>query len=135
MPSWAPPDYKQCDMAVGGGATEEDFYCTVDMGLSPADVQDIYSNFTQTMTAVFDAVNQGGGYVWQQLEQRESSLDLADPRPSCATYLRENCVADSPAVSQNVAFFAQARAVWSRGEGGPGGCASEWGGVGWGGGR
>ena len=39
-------------MAVGGGATEEDFYCTADTGLTPADVAEIHGNWTATMAAV-----------------------------------------------------------------------------------
>jgi hypothetical protein len=36
-------------MAVGGGATEEDFFCTEDMGLSREDVADIHGNWSQTI--------------------------------------------------------------------------------------
>ena len=41
VPPWAPPTYKQCDMWKTGGATEEDYYCIEDMGLSQGDVDAI----------------------------------------------------------------------------------------------
>jgi hypothetical protein len=44
IPSWAPPTYRQCDMATIGGATEEDFYCSVDMGLTQADTTKVRNN-------------------------------------------------------------------------------------------
>ena len=45
MPSWAPPSYKQCDMYATGGATEEDYYCVQDMGLTAADVEAIHTGW------------------------------------------------------------------------------------------
>ena len=41
IPPWAPPSYAQCSMSPVGGATEEDFYCTADMGLTQRDVDAI----------------------------------------------------------------------------------------------
>lgn len=95
VPSWAPPSYRQCDMAVGGGATEEDFFCTRDMGLTPGDVQAIHGNWSATMAAVMEKVDRGQGFVFQQLASRDASLDLKDPRPGCAAYMRKACMANS----------------------------------------
>ena len=55
VPSWAPPTYRQCDMSKIGGATEEDFYCAVDMGLTQADTTKLAQEHDKTMNAVFDA--------------------------------------------------------------------------------
>eukprot|EP00911_Craspedida_sp_UC1_P001382 UC1_evm1s1043 len=93
VPNWAPPTYRQCDMAPGGGATEEDYNCTKDMGLSPADVAQIYGNWSATMSAVFDAVIARNGFAFQMFSSRSSSIDLHDPRPKCAEYLRAQCKA------------------------------------------
>jgi hypothetical protein len=38
-----------------GGATEEDFYCAVDMGLTQADTTKLTQEHDKTMNAVFDA--------------------------------------------------------------------------------
>ena len=60
------PGYEQCDMAQGGGATEENFYCTKDMGLSADDVRHIYTNWSLTIARGHAAVLAGGGLVFQQ---------------------------------------------------------------------
>jgi hypothetical protein len=76
-----------------GGATEEDFFCTVDMGLTQADTTKLKQEHDATMAAVFDAVISHGGFVFQQLTSRSASLDLADPRPpaKCKAFLRGAC--------------------------------------------
>ena len=92
VPPWAPASYRQCDMAVGGGASEEDFYCTEDMGLTSSDVKDIRGNWTDTMAAVYQHVDDNKGFVFQQLASRAASIDLSDPRPKCMAYVEESYV-------------------------------------------
>ena len=70
-----------------GGATEEDYYCVEDMGLKQADVTKMKEEHDQTMTAVYDAVVENHGFVFQMLSSRMASLDLKDPRP-VRTYSR-----------------------------------------------
>lgn len=93
IPSWAPPSYRQCDMWETGGATEEDYYCVVDMGLTQADTTLLTTEHGKTMLSVHDAVLGNGGFIFQALASRKASLDLADPRPpaKCMAYLREHC--------------------------------------------
>ena len=91
VPSWAPPTYKQCNMWKTGGATEENYYCIDDTGLTQADTTKMTAEHATTMTAVFDAVVAHGGFAWPLLTSRSASLDLADPRPKCASYLRSQC--------------------------------------------
>ena len=71
-----------------GGATEEDYYCIQDMGLSQQDVDGIAAGHAITMQGVMDAVVANNGFAWPLLSGREASLDLADPRPKCAATLR-----------------------------------------------
>ena len=92
VPSWAPPTYRQCDMAEHGGATEEDFFCTVDMGLSAEDVNDIKGNWSETIQQVHAAALRVNGFTWSQfLANGVFSMDLDDPRAKCATRLRQQC--------------------------------------------
>jgi hypothetical protein len=93
VPSWAPKTYRQCDMWKTGGATEEDFYCVADMGLSQADVNLITQNHNDLMAKVFDAVVANGGFAWPLLTSRSASLDLKNPKPTCAADLRARCSA------------------------------------------
>ena len=61
-----------------GGATEEDYYCVVDMGLTQAAVTKLKLEHDITMSAVFDSVVANDGFVFQQLDSRRASLDLAE---------------------------------------------------------
>ena len=74
-----------------GGATEEDYYCIQDMGLSQQDGDGIAAGHAITMQGVMDAVVANNGFAWPLLSGREASLDLADPRPKCAATLRAQC--------------------------------------------
>ena len=47
-----------------GGATEEDYYCVVDMGLTQADVTKLKLEHDITMSAVFDSVVTNDGFVF-----------------------------------------------------------------------
>ena len=52
VPSWASPNYRQCNMWHTGGATEEDYYCVDDMGLTQADVTKLTEEHDKTMQYV-----------------------------------------------------------------------------------
>lgn len=93
IPSWAPPSYRQCNMWKTGGATEEDYYCVVDMGLTQADTTALVAEHAKTMDAVNDAVVAHDGFVFQLLKQRSASLDIANPTPpeKCKAYMRQQC--------------------------------------------
>ena len=91
VPPWAPPTYRQCTMWKTGGPTEEDYYCIVDMGLSQGDVTAIAAGFAELNDKVRDAVISNNGFRFQDLSERSASLDLKDPRPTCAKDLRQRC--------------------------------------------
>jgi len=98
-------------MAPFGGATEEDFYCTEDMGLSQADVTAIRDGWQKTMDTVKEAVLAHGGFAWPYFSARGiKSLDLSDPRPECAAYHRSQCVAGGGAASKGALMFEFTRA-------------------------
>lgn len=58
---------RQCDGSPVGGATEENFYCSVDMGLTAADVADITGNWSETARAAEQAVLSHKGFTWGTL--------------------------------------------------------------------
>ena len=92
VPPWAPPSYAQCSMSPVGGATEEDYFCTADMGLSQQDVNEIRGNWSQTIAEVHATALKAGGFTWPQFVQNGLySLDLKDPRKTCATDMRQRC--------------------------------------------
>jgi len=104
VPPWAPPSYKQCDMWSTGGATEEDYYCIVDMGLSAEDVEGIKAGHDTTMTDVFNAIENNNGFSWQLLTERAGSLDLEDPRKTCTANMRSWCSSSSPLLTETWMF-------------------------------
>lgn len=57
-----------CDHSPVGGATEEDLYCTADMGLTQADTTAITDAWSATMTAVHAAIAGANGWSWQMFE-------------------------------------------------------------------
>ena len=106
VPSWAPPTYKQCDMWKTGGASEEDYYCVEDMGLTQADVTQLQQEHHKTMMAVNSAVVENHGFVFGLLSSRVASLDVADPRPpeKCKAYLRSQCRPAMATANQTLLF-------------------------------
>ena len=105
VPSWAPPTYRQCNMAPFGGASEEDYFCTEDMGLGQADVNAIRDGWAVTVAQVKAAVLAHGGFTWPQLAARGvMSLDLKDPRPLCAAYHRKQCAPGAPVQGEPLMF-------------------------------
>jgi hypothetical protein len=77
-----------CDHSPIGGATEENFYCTADMGLQQADTTAITGNWSQTMSEIQTAVISAGGFAWQYF------LTVKSPNKNeCASTLRSSCSA------------------------------------------
>jgi hypothetical protein len=81
------PSIGFCDHSSIGGATEEDFYCTADMGLTQADTTAITDGWRQTMQAVYDAIYANNGWAWQMFTTSNT------PSPSqCLTYFRKTAL-------------------------------------------
>ncbi len=81
IPPWAPASYHECDMSPIGGASEMDFNCAFDSGLTQEDTTLMTKEWSLTTQAALAAVVAHGGFAWPLLTQRSASLDLADPRP------------------------------------------------------
>ena len=77
-----------CDHSPVGGATEEDYYCTTDMGLTQNDTTWITDNWRQTMQDIQAAVISAGGFAWQYF-----TTVRTPNKGSCATTLRSTCAA------------------------------------------
>jgi len=97
VPWWAPPDYKQCDMYETGGPTEEDYYCTVDMGLTHEEVVQIATNYSKTWEKAVNAIVDNGGFGWPLLQYsgnfgRNQSEDPPTRPDNCKSFLRRSCV-------------------------------------------
>ena len=75
-----------CDHWAIGGATEEDLYCSADMGLTQADTTAITDNWRQTMQDAAAAIQAHGGWAWYMFE--DSSAPLAPDSAYCASYFR-----------------------------------------------
>lgn len=85
VPSWEKPP-GACDSSPIGGATEEDYNCSLDMGLVQADTTAIADAYDETLGAVFDAVVDAGGWAWSLW------YSWSTPTPAqCAQTFREVC--------------------------------------------
>lgn len=79
-----------CDHSPIGGPTEENYYCTEDMGLTQADTTAIRNGWMGTIDEVKASVVAGGGFAWQ------SFVNLHTPnKGDCASFLRSQCKAGS----------------------------------------
>ena len=65
---WEPKE-GYCDHSPIGGATEEDYFCTADMGLVQADTTAITAGHGATMQLVAQTVVAAGGFFWQGMTQ------------------------------------------------------------------
>jgi len=74
-----------CDESPIGGASEEDFHCTDDMGLTQVDTTAITDGWRMTMGAVRDAVVNAGGFAWQYMA---SFTGAPAQGPTCASWFR-----------------------------------------------
>jgi hypothetical protein len=61
--SWEPPT-GFCDHWITGGATEEDYYCVDDVGLTQEQVTDITFNWYTTMVEAALAIREHHGWAW-----------------------------------------------------------------------
>lgn len=90
---WEPQPLGYCDHSPIGGATEEDYNCTQDMGLVQQDTTDITNAYLETMSAVHDAVVNAGGWAWQYLS------GVATPPQgdlqACTAFFRRECNAST----------------------------------------
>ena len=115
---WEPKE-GYCDHSPIGGPTEENFWCTADMGLTQADTTAISAAYGETLGLVARTVVAAGGFFWQGLT--ETSLPApsagvaacaawfsrADELRGCA-YMHEVYNATQrplPAVSEDLAAF------------------------------
>ncbi len=100
-PDVVPSDWRQCDKSPLGGASEENKYCSYDMGLSKQDVADITGNWSLTGAIAKNAVLLNGGFSWGALSlfvgtgARAYTGSGHDPRKTCLQDHREWCSDDS----------------------------------------
>lgn len=62
-PSWQPPE-GFCDHGPIGGPSEENFWCTADMGLTQADTTAITDGWKETMDLVAQTLVGAGSWAW-----------------------------------------------------------------------
>ena len=72
-----------CDHWAIGGATEEDLYCSADMGLTQADTTAITDNWRETMQQAASAIQTAGGWAWYMFTDSH-----APDASGCAAYFR-----------------------------------------------
>ena len=72
-----------CDHGPIGGATEEDLYCSEDMGLTQADTTAIADNWRLTMSTAAAAIQANNGWAWYMFTNG-APPDVA----SCTSYFR-----------------------------------------------
>jgi len=90
------PSIGYCDHSPIGGATEEDFYCTDDMGLTQADTTAITKGWQTTMTQVHSAINSHGGFSWDQFD------GISTPnQASCKQWFQRACAPGNPAYANS----------------------------------
>jgi hypothetical protein len=76
-----------CDHSPIGGATEEDFFCTADMGLVQADTTAITAAFRETFSLVQQAVIGAGAFAWQYM--RTTTAPVGANESTCAAWVRD----------------------------------------------
>lgn len=100
-----PTTWNSCSNGAIGGATEEEKHCSIDMGLTAQDVADITGNWSLTKAQAKAAVLANKGFLWGSYSMfvgtgaRVAGNGIApgeDPRPKCASFLREACTPNSP---------------------------------------
>ena len=72
-----------CDHWEIGGATEEDLYCSADMGLTQADTTAITDNWRETMQQAAAAIQANAGWAWYMFQDT-----TAPNAATCASYFR-----------------------------------------------
>jgi hypothetical protein len=125
-----------CDHSPIGGATEEDLYCSADMGLTQADTTAIKDAHDATMELVTDAVTAAGSWYWQGFAQ--TSLPGPGNAAACVAwfttsrtnlpYVHQSFNATQrplPAVTNDLAAFLIARGPYAWIGSGWIGCATD----------
>lgn len=101
------PSIGFCDHSPIGGATEEDYYCTQDMGLTQADTTAITKGWRTTIEQVHAAINSHGGFSWDQF----TSVSTPDST-SCNQFFRSACAPGNPAYANQALMH---RLNWTAG--------------------
>ena len=76
-----------CDHSPIGGPTEENFYCTADMGLEQADTTAITAAYRETWGLVQQAVIGAGAFAWQYL--RQTTAPVGANESTCTAWVRD----------------------------------------------
>lgn len=91
-----------CNGSPIGGPSEEDYNCTLDMGLTQADTTALTDAHDATMSAIFDAVVAAGGWTWQLFH------GIYAPTPAqCLASFRANCRAGNQSHVYTSALFQE----------------------------
>ena len=83
---WEPQPNGFCDHSRIGGATEEDYFCTVDMGLTQADTTAITDGWRETMKAVQAAILSKNAFAWAYFKQ--TTIPGPGDAAACAAWFR-----------------------------------------------
>jgi len=76
-----------CDHSPIGGPTEENFFCTADMGLKQADTTAITSAYRETFNLVQQTVIGAGAFAWQFM--RQTTAPVGANESVCTAWVRE----------------------------------------------
>ena len=99
-PSWQPPE-GFCDHSPIGGPSEENFWCTADMGLTQADTTALTDAWRETEALVTQTLVGAGSWAWAFFTNWAVPTDSA----SCVRALTAACSPAFPSFSQ--ATFVQ----------------------------
>jgi hypothetical protein len=124
---WQPQPLGYCDHSPIGGATEESYYCTVDMGLTQADTTALTDAWSETMAAVQAAILAKGAFAWAYF--RQETIPGPGNADACAAWFRGTGASlkdyafvqqwtnatqrPLPAVSQDIAAFLLLRGPYA----------------------
>ena len=97
--SWEPPG-GFCDHSPLGGATEEDYNCVADMGLTQADTTAITENWQLTMQMAAQAIQANNGWAWYQVETRLMSMVIDAGAGTCSATLGRRVSRTAPRSSR-----------------------------------
>jgi hypothetical protein len=89
--------WRSCSGSPIGGASEENKYCSIDMGLSAQDTMDLYTNWTKTGDMVKKLMLDNKGFAWGAYSMfvgtgaRSLSGLGHDPKTTCLKDMRTAC--------------------------------------------
>ena len=96
--------WSACSQSPVGGATEENPYCSEDIGLTASDVADITSNWSATVAAAQTGAMKQKGFLWGSASEfvgtgarciAPSRWTPHVPNATCAQDLRRHCAINS----------------------------------------